>query len=659
VTFRKVTALLLLLLLATAQFATGADSQDRTSSEAKTPETAEAADSPQEDIVKHPLKPPGTTSPRATLQSFLHNMNRAFAMLMAAHRRNILDRGMFTSESILQMEKQVEILLQRGAHCLNLSQVPEELRQDLGFEGAIKLKEILDRIELPPFEQIPDLKAVEIEEEKEKVAELKRWRIPNTAIIIAEVEDGLRQGEFLFDEATVARLDEFYAKIKGLPYKSDGVTSYNFLDFYTKTPGLLLPPKWYRWLPSWLTATYFNQPLWQWISVVVLPLLALLIVWIPIRWWHRNAAQRSPGVKFVGWILIIVGAAATVLLVRYVLDEHVNITGSMLAFAENTLQKIIILMIAGLVLWEVMKSRIQYDITDEETNEEAEAPTQQKSWQEEMGPGGSRRDTLLLLLRKFFMVVILAVVCLLLLSSMGINIGPLLAGAGVIGLAIGFGSQTLVRDIIAGIFFLMDDAFRVGDYIEVGTMKGRVEHLSVRSLRLRHPRGMLITIPFGDIPSVTNYTRDYVIMKLDFRVRYDTDVEKVRKIIKRINKQIQKDEELRRGLLDKIKSQGVREMDDSAMIMRVKFVCVPGEQFVLRREVYRRIQEAFQENGIEFAHRNVTVYFPPEPGMSAPDGQASEKKTDPESREQKKKEAAAAAALRTVEEEQMPEDKPS
>ena len=100
-------------------------------------------------------------------------------------------------------------------------------------------------------------------------------------------------------------------------------------------------------------------------------------------------------------------------------------------------------------------------------------------------------------------------------------------------------------------------------------------------------------------------------------------------------------------------------MDDSAMIMRVKFVCVPGEQFVIRREVYRRMQEAFQKNGIEFAHRNVTVYFPPEAGTSESDSQAPEKKAESETLDQKKKEAGAAAALRTIEEEQQPEKKPS
>ena len=652
--FSKVTAILLALLMASAQFAAGAGSQDLTSDETKKPETATAGNSPKEDIVKNPLRPPDTSSPRATLQSFLHNINRSYAKLMAAHGENMKDPGLFTSESILQMERQAEILLQRSAYCLNLSAVPDDLKQDVGYESAIKLKEIFDRIELPPFEKIPDAKAIEVEEEREKVMELDRWQIPNTAIIIARVEEGLRRGEYLFDEATVARLDEFYGKIMQLPYKPNGDLSYGFLNFYTTTPGLLLPPKWNRWLPAWSRAIYFKQPIWQWFALVVLPVFSLLVVWIPVRWWHRMAAGRSPGVKFAGWIFIILVAVAAVMLVRYVLDEHINITGSMLAFVENTLQKIFILLLAGLILWEVMKARIHHNIKDEV---EAEGPAQ-KSWQDEMGPGGSRRETLLLLLRKFLMVVILAIVCLLLLSSMGINIGPLLAGAGVIGLAIGFGAQTLVRDIIAGIFFLMDDAFRVGDYIEVGTMKGMVEYISVRSLRLRHPRGMLITIPFGDMKSVTNFTRDYVIMKLDFRVRYDTDVEKVRKIIKKISKQIHKDEELSHGLLDKIKSQGVREMDDSAMIMRVKFVCVPGEQFVVRREVYRRIQEAFQKNGIEFAHRNVTVYFPPDSDTSESESLSPEKKAELDTLDQKKKEAAAAAALRTIEEKQTPEDKP-
>jgi len=311
-------------------------------------------------------------------------------------------------------------------------------------------------------------------------------------------------------------------------------------------------------------------------------------------------------------------------LIKYILDEHVNITGAILTFLETTLQRIFVLLLVGLIIWEFVKSQIKKNI-------EEDKPQQESQGEERGGGGGSRSETLLLLLRKTIVFVLFAAVDVLLLSSMGINIGPLLAGAGVIGLAIGFGAQTLVRDIIAGIFFLIDDAFRVGDYIETGGLKGSVEHISLRSLRLRSPRGPVHTIPFGSMGTVTNNSRDYIISKLDFRVRYDTNVDKVRKIIKKINKKIMKDEEMGPVMLDKIKSQGVRELDDSAMIMRVKFKTIPGEQFVIRREVFRMMQEAFSKNGIEFAHRNVTVYLPP--------GEETEK-TD-----KKAIEAGAAAAV--------------
>jgi small-conductance mechanosensitive channel len=302
-------------------------------------------------------------------------------------------------------------------------------------------------------------------------------------------------------------------------------------------------------------------------------------------------------------------------------------------FAADAL-KIIMVLILGFVIWEFVKSRIDRKLQEEMPEDDEE--------KEEGGAGGSRIGTLLMLLRKFVMAVMFVMVSLIVLSNLGVNIGPLIAGAGVIGLAIGFGAQTLVKDIIAGIFFLIDDAFRVGDYIETAGTKGMVEHISLRSLRLRHPRGPVFTIPFGSMGTVKNNSRDYIISKLDFRVRYDTNVDKVRKIIKKINKQIMKDEEMGPVLLGKIKSQGVREMDDSAMVMRVKFKTVPGEQFVVRREVFRMMQESFHENGIEFAHRNVTVYLPPEDKSPATgEGQAG---AAPAGQPEKKIQEAAAAA---------------
>ncbi len=291
------------------------------------------------------------------------------------------------------------------------------------------------------------------------------------------------------------------------------------------------------------------------------------------------------------------------------------------------------------VIWEICRTIIDRKL-------EADKPKSEQNMEDvEEGAEGSRKGTLLTLLRKVIIVFIGVVVVLTTLNSIGINIKPLLAGAGILGIAVGFGSQTLVRDILSGVFFLMDDAFRVGDYIETAGTKGMVEYISLRSLRLRHPRGMVYTIPFGDMGSVQNFSRDYIITKLDIRVRYDANIEKIRKIVKKLGRELALDEEIGPLLLNPIKSQGVREMDDSAMILRVKFKTKPGDQFVVRREVYRNIQERFRAEGIEFAHRNVTVYLPSEVNEDTNDDKTGENSASSAVENKKLIGAGAAATL--------------
>jgi len=202
---------------------------------------------------------------------------------------------------------------------------------------------------------------------------------------------------------------------------------------------------------------------------------------------------------------------------------------------------------------------------------------------------------------------VVVTIMLIVLMEIGINVGPLFAGAGIVGVAVGFGSQALVRDIFAGAFFLFDDAFRKGEYLDVGGVKGTVEKISVRSFQLRHHLGALHTIPFGELQVMTNYSRDWVMMKLKLRVTYDTDVEKVRKLIKKLGQDLLDDPVIGSDFLQPLKSQGVIEMQDSAMILRVKFMTKPGDQWVIRKRVYEEIRILFEREGIKFAHREVTV----------------------------------------------------
>jgi small-conductance mechanosensitive channel len=225
-------------------------------------------------------------------------------------------------------------------------------------------------------------------------------------------------------------------------------------------------------------------------------------------------------------------------------------------------------------------------------------------------PGGqasSRLATLLPIVRNFLLITIGTITTLVVLSRVGVDIGPLLAGAGVVGLAVGFGAQTLVKDIISGAFFLMDDAFRIGEYIDIGSGKGTVEKISVRSMQLRHQDGPLNTVPFGSIDKVSNFSRDWAIMKIPLRVTYDTDADRVRKLVNKLGEELAADPEFGKQFLEPLKSQGIVGMEDSAMIIRVKFKTKPGGQSEVGKVVYARIRDLFHREGIHFAQKEVRV----------------------------------------------------
>lgn len=263
---------------------------------------------------------------------------------------------------------------------------------------------------------------------------------------------------------------------------------------------------------------------------------------------------------------------------------------------------ILVILFLGYVAYHAFRiwidAKIREELGDEEPGELGD---------EGGGSSASRLATLLPLFRNLVLIVIVVTVGLIILMEVGVNVGPLFAGAGIVGVAIGFGSQTLVRDIFSGAFFLFDDAFRKGEYIEIGEVRGTVEKISVRSFQLRHHLGKLHTIPFGEIQVLSNYSRDWVMMKLPLRVTYDTDVEKVRKLIKKLGQRLLEDPEIGPDFLQPLKSQGVIEMQDSAMIIRVKFMTKPGDQWVIRKRVFHEIRDLFEREGIKFAHREVTV----------------------------------------------------
>lgn len=279
-----------------------------------------------------------------------------------------------------------------------------------------------------------------------------------------------------------------------------------------------------------------------------------------------------------------------------------------MAQGEGTQEKLlrgglraVVILLAADFGWSVIKAmiarRLGEDLPDAAGGHSATA-----------NPKQARLRTLLPIVQNILFAAILVMALLMVLSSLGIEIAPLIAGAGVVGVAIGFGAQTVVKDVISGMFYLFDDAFRVGEYVETGSHKGTVESFSLRSVKLRHHRGPLSTVPFGDLGAIQNMSRDWVIDKFSVTVGYKTDMEVLRKLIKKLGAELAADPEFAPHVIEPLKMQGVQNFGDYGIAVGLKMTMRPGEQFQIRRKAYVRLKQIFEEQGIEIPFPTVHVH---------------------------------------------------
>ena len=222
---------------------------------------------------------------------------------------------------------------------------------------------------------------------------------------------------------------------------------------------------------------------------------------------------------------------------------------------------------------------------------------------------GARIRTFLPLLRNVVRIVLLLFVVLIVLSEIGINIGPLLAGAGIVGLAISFGAQSLVKDVITGFFFLLEDTISIGDVVDVGGHAGIVEGMNIRSVRLRDWSGNVHTVPFGEVASVLNMTKDFSFAFMEVGIAYREDVDEVIEVLREIGEGMQTDEEFGPLILEPLEVLGLESFGASSVNIRIRLKTLPIKQWPVRREYQRRMKRVFDERGIEIPFPHQTVYF--------------------------------------------------
>jgi small conductance mechanosensitive channel len=256
---------------------------------------------------------------------------------------------------------------------------------------------------------------------------------------------------------------------------------------------------------------------------------------------------------------------------------------------------VLLLLALAFGVWELISALVERTLT--------------RSTQNDSAKRSARLMTLLPLLRNALRIVLIVVVSLIVLSEVGVDIGPLLAGAGVIGLAIGFGAQTLVKDVITGVFILVEDSLAVGDWVDLGGHGGEVESMTIRTITLRDLHGHVHVVPFSEVTSILNMARDYGFAVIDVQVAYREDTDAVIALLEQVAEELQQDPDWGPKLVGDLEVFGVNNLGDSAVEIRVRIKTRTLAHWGVRREFLRRTKQRFDQEGVEIPYPHRTLYF--------------------------------------------------
>ncbi len=448
----------------------------------------------------HPLAPPDTTSPRNSLAYFIQQMDKAYQIQLTEGfaRRGAKDH------------------VRKATRSLDLSQVAPANRKDVGFETALLLKEILDRLEVPPSEDIPDAKQMASENRT-------TWTIPDTEITIARIKEGPKQGQFLFSADTVDHMRDFYNRIKELPYKKDAPGG--IYEEYIFSPGPLVPVSWINRLPNWALIGVKEQAVWQWIAALLLVGFGALAVTIVFRWSHSGehpeADTRKP--RFWRRVSVPFTLLAATAAVRYLVDEQVNLTGIVLEVFVAGMRMLLVFS----VLWLVLLAGGGF------TEAIISSPRLRPK---HVDPNLTR------LLCKLFTWIVVIVLIVNLSEYLGVSFTAVFASAGIAGVALALAARETLSNFFGGVMILMDRPFKTGDYIVLDSgERGMVVNVGMRSTRILTRDDIQIAIPNSIITNtrVINESAPLPLFRIRIKVgvAYGSDIDQVEHILLAIARQ--------------------------------------------------------------------------------------------------------------------------
>lgn len=534
---------------------------------------------------RNPLQPVDTSSPRSTFLAFSENTE-------AAYRR----------WRLRESRHEAEVEVRRALRTLDLSRIGEALLAEVGIGNALYLYDTMNRIDLPPPEEIPDAAMV-------KAQNLTRWAIPGTEITIARIDDGERAGEFLFTADSLARAREFYRLVQDLPpRRGEG----SVVATWRMAPGLGMPDALAArvWgLPNWAFHPILEQPLWKWLSAALSALITAGVGWLAWRIgraWDRRCARLDAGWRVgVPAALLCLIAALTAL--ELFLEQAVLLRerpGIVASIAIDAARYLLLAWLVSVVITAIGRSVVRL-----------------------FASGTASLDAALI--RLCFRILSITGALLVLVraaAEFGIGITPIIAGLGVGGLAVALAIRPTLENIMGGFVLFADKPVRVGEFCSFDDMKGTVEEIGLRSTRLRGLDRTVITVPNADFAQmkIVNFTRrDMNLFQCRIGLRYETTPDQLRFVAAKIRKLLIQH--------DKVSPDPARvrldEFGDSAYLLDVfAFVTAAdwNEFLAIKEDLNLRIAEIVRQSGTGFAFPSQTVYYTRDGGIDTARSDATE-----------------------------------
>jgi len=526
-----------------------------------------------------PLEPADTSSPRATLKSFKDNFERAFRKYYELRIPSVVDRSARV----------------RTLRTLDVSELPPAQARRLAGEATLLLNEVLDKVELPPYEDIPDAAAMR----ELPPGEPRRWQVPGTEITIERIEDGRRKGEYLISANTVARAHEFYDQAHNLSYQPGAMEGF-YLDIISEG-GTWVPLALIEALPQWAEIILGGQAAWKWVAMAL-----TFALWLVVVYFLRRLSNRPDGEPHY-WLRFFLGVAVLPLTrgMRWFMDQQLVLAGTVFEVVDTSI----------LILYYVVGAMALLQLGGAVASSIIASPRVDKN----------SIDANLI----FVGAKTVAWLCAILLlakgaSDLGVPLAAVVTSLGVGGLAFAMAARPTLENLIAGVTLYLDKPVKVGQFCQYNDVLGTVERIGLRSTRIRRWGGNVLSIPnaqFAEYQLDNFMDAKYIWIRQRLRLRYETSADQLKFILAKLREMLFSHPKI---LLPRVRLIGFNEDSLKVEILAYSDTGVWAEWHAIREDVFLRVMDIIEASGTRLALPSQTTYFARDDGLDAEKKRAAE-----------------------------------